>query len=523
MSAPRGSSRALLRALARGGARIASLSATLLCLLAAVFLALHAIPRAPQPLHAEANEAPQRRRAAERAQREALRDESELPLFAAWPPLARGAFVARQIERLRADETRALGLAWLTWLGGAARAEWTRESAPLLAAEGLAVDELGLPADPARWGAKALAARVAEAVATFRFGAESDRLAAHDAEVEALGLLLVEPIVAALDADPSAAEAERLLVGAERLAGVGLPAHGTLHDRRARLGAWWDAHAVYLASEPPRSVSLAVFQETRFARWIARALRGDLGRDRQDRAIAVEIAQRLSVTLPLAAVALLLAFGTALPASAFLALRRTAGRGRWLERSLLALHAAPAFWIALLLLALFASGGPLGCLPGSWSSTEAPDGALPRLLHTCARAALPVLALALPAWAYLVRQRSAALREALASPFARAARAKGLDDATVLRAHAAPHARFVLLTLIGAAFPALVTGSVVVETLFEVPGIGLYAYEGLLARDVPRVLALTALAGVATWLGWELAEALLRRADPRRRSAEVQP
>ncbi|MBK9384801.1 MAG: ABC transporter permease subunit [Planctomycetes bacterium] len=519
-AAPGGGARAFAGALARGGVRAMALATTLLGLLAAVFLALHSIPRARAPLHLDGDAAPQMRRDAERERRELLRDEGELPLFAAWPPLARGELVARQIERLRREETRALAVAWLRWLGAAARAEWTSERVAELGAAGLALPELGLPADPAGWSAAVLDSRVERAVIALRAGTAASASSGLASELAELELLLVEPIASALVAGASSAEAERMLAFAESLPAVGLPSSGTLEARRARLLAWWDTHAIYLARAPRLPAPLAALADTRFARWIARALRGDLGRDTDQRSIAAEIAQRLAVTLPLAAVALLLAFGAALPASGYLAARRAAGRGWALERALLALHVAPGFWIALLLLALFSSGGPLGFLPGSWSSTPAPEGALPRLAHALARAALPLLALALPAWAYLVRQRSAALREALVSPFARAARARGLDERAVQRAHAAPHARFVMLALVGAAFPALVTGSVVVETLFEVPGVGRYAYEGLLARDVPRVLALTALAGIATWLGWELAEAGLRRADPRRRATE---
>lgn len=502
-------------------ARAAGLGGTLLALLAAVFACLHAMPRAPRASSLEAAFAPAARREAERAQRAELRAEQALPLFVAWPPFDRRALVAAKAALLREPAERELAVAWLAWLGPAARAEWTRASAERIGARGIELPELGLPADEALWAPEVLSQRIARAFAALREGGES--LPRAEGELAELGPLLLEPIAAELQRRDAGERSElapvheRLLRFAERLPQVALSDAGELEERRARWLAWWDGHAVYFASAPGGFRALAALRETRFARWIGRALRGDLGRDRDGRAITSEIARRLGVTMPLAAAALLLAFGLSLPAGACLAARRAAGRGAALERALLALHAAPGFWLALLLLALFAGSGPLGFLPGSWSSVEAPVGALARARHALERAALPVLALALPAWAYLARQRSAALRLALEAPFARAARARGLGERELRRRHAAPHARFAVLALLGAAFPALVSGSLVVETVFEVPGLGRYAYEGLLARDLPRVLALTALAGIATWLGLELAEAGLRRADPRRR------
>jgi peptide/nickel transport system permease protein len=105
--------------------------------------------------------------------------------------------------------------------------------------------------------------------------------------------------------------------------------------------------------------------------------------------------------------------------------------------------------------------------------------------------------------------------EALEADSVRAARARGLPESAVVLRHALRSSLLPLVTLAGSVLPALIGGSVVVETVFSLPGMGLYAYEGILARDLNVILATTTLSAAMTLAGILLAVVLYAVVDPR--------
>jgi peptide/nickel transport system permease protein len=183
---------------------------------------------------------------------------------------------------------------------------------------------------------------------------------------------------------------------------------------------------------------------------------------------------------------------------------------------LYALHATPTFWLGLMLVLLFGAAG-LSWLPvvglhdkdAAALSPAAWSGDL--VLH----AILPVATLTLPLLAYLSRQVKGAMVDALESDYVRAARARGLPERSVVWRHALRNSLLPLITLAGSILPAAIGGSVVVETVFALPGMGRYAYEGLLARDLNIVLATTAVSAAMTFVGILLADLANAAADPR--------
>ncbi|TAJ09206.1 MAG: ABC transporter permease, partial [Planctomycetota bacterium] len=237
-------------------------------------------------------------------------------------------------------------------------------------------------------------------------------------------------------------------------------------------------------------------------------------------AVASELARRLKTSAPLAAAALLVAFAGAIPWGTLAARRR----GRAFDRAsglvAFVLGALPSFWAALLLVMVC---GPLGLdvLPVVGLSSHGleqrawPVRAWDVLLH----ALLPVLVLGYGSLAYLSRQMRSSMLDALGSDYVRAARARGLREGLVLRAHALRNACLPLVTLAAGALPFLVGGSVVVETIFALPGIGAYAYDGLLARDYNVVMATTTLSAALTLLGVFASDFARYALDPRLRDA----
>jgi peptide/nickel transport system permease protein len=232
--------------------------------------------------------------------------------------------------------------------------------------------------------------------------------------------------------------------------------------------------------------------------------------------VASEIARRLRVTVPLSLAALLVAYLVAIPLGAWSALRDGTRRSAFVAGVLLLLDALPAFWLALLaILALGPTGLDLLPVFGLASSAAADAGPLGRVWDVVAHAVLPVLVLAAGSLAWLARHVRGSVLAELGSDAARTARAGGASEREVVRRHALPNALLPVLTFLGGVLPALVGGSVVVESVFGIDGLGRYAYEGLLRRDLNVILATTTLSAVLTLLGMLLSDLAYAWVDPR--------
>jgi peptide/nickel transport system permease protein len=229
-----------------------------------------------------------------------------------------------------------------------------------------------------------------------------------------------------------------------------------------------------------------------------------------------EIGKRLAVTVPLALLSTLLAFALAIPIGVLSATRSGSGLERAASFVLYALHATPTFWLGLMLVLLFGAAG-LAWLPvvGLHDPDADSLSSAARALDLARHAILPVATLALPLLAYLSRQVKGEMVEALESDYVRAARARGVPEREVVLRHALRNSLLPLITLAASILPAAIGGSVVVETVFALPGMGRYAYEGLLARDLNVVVGTTAVSAVITFAAILMADLAYAAADPR--------
>lgn len=225
--------------------------------------------------------------------------------------------------------------------------------------------------------------------------------------------------------------------------------------------------------------------------------------------VADELLRRLKVTVPLAFAALLLGYLVALPLGILAAVRAGTATDRASVLFVFVLYCLPTFWAGLLLQLLFGATG-LGWLP---VIGLAPAGASP--VEVLRHALLPVVCLAYGSFAYLSRQMRAGLLETLSSDYVRSARAKGLPERIVIAKHALRNALLPVATLFASVFPALIGGAVIVETIFDLPGVGRYAFEGLQQRDYFVVMATTTLSGVMTCVGILISDLLTAALDPR--------
>jgi len=250
----------------------------------------------------------------------------------------------------------------------------------------------------------------------------------------------------------------------------------------------------------------------RYLDWTGGMLVGDFGTSYTYRTpVAEMVAARLWVSLPLALYALTLSTLIAFPAGIYAAARRgQAGDVTIMAATQLGV-AIPNFWFAMMMVLIFAinlrwfsAGGFAGWDNGLWTG-----------LHSLT---LPAVSLALPQAAILARVMRSALLDVLGEDFMRTARAKGLTSGQALRRHGLRNALIPVLTIIGLQFSFLLAGSIIIEQVFYLPGLGRLVFQSISARDlivVESVVMLLVFAVIVVNFAVDLAYAAV---DPRLRA-----
>ena len=214
-------------------------------------------------------------------------------------------------------------------------------------------------------------------------------------------------------------------------------------------------------------------------RYLSGLVRGDFGPSYgyRDFTVTELIASGFPLSLQLGLLAIAAAMLVGGIAGIAAALRQDTLTDRLLTGAAMAGISIPVLVVAPLLMLVFAVY--LGWLPSSWSSGEGN-----------ARLVLPVVSLALPQIAYIARLMRASMIDVLQSDFVRTARAQGLSRWSIIRYHALRPALLPLVSYLGPAIAAILTGSVVVEEVFGVPGLGQFFVHGATNRDYPLVLGI---------------------------------
>jgi oligopeptide transport system permease protein len=216
-----------------------------------------------------------------------------------------------------------------------------------------------------------------------------------------------------------------------------------------------------------------------FVRYLGGVLRGDFGPSYRYRDYSVSelIGRAIPVSMKLGVLAMALAVLVGVSFGTLAALRQNSVLDRLTMGLAMTGISIPVFVIAPLFILFFAV--KLQWLPASWSGST-----------SAWRFLLPVIALALPQIAYIARLTRASMIEVLGSDFIRTARAQGLGTAAIIRYHAMKPAMLPVLSYMGPAIAAILTGSVVVEEIFGIPGVGQFFVRGALNRDYTLVLGI---------------------------------
>ncbi|WP_408873503.1 ABC transporter permease [Gluconobacter roseus] len=247
----------------------------------------------------------------------------------------------------------------------------------------------------------------------------------------------------------------------------------------------------------------------RYAHWVSGFLHGDLGRSYiYDVPVSSLIIERLQSSLPLIFLAMLLSLGAGIPIGVIAA----ANRGKALDLGLMGMlqlfKSIPDFWLAMMMTFLFSL--TLHWLPASgfpgWE-----NGFFPAIRALI----LPAIALAIPQAAITARFMRSSLIETLSQDFIRTARAQGYSRRDALWRIALPNALIPVLTLAGIQLPVLVTGSIIVESVFSLPGCGKLLLEAVNQRDIPVVQNLVMMIVTGVMVLNVLMAALVSWLDPR--------
>lgn len=263
--------------------------------------------------------------------------------------------------------------------------------------------------------------------------------------------------------------------------------------------------------------------DNQYHHWISGFFRGDFGVSVADQRPAEEkIKPALFWTLVLNLSGILVAFLLAVPLGVWSAVRQGKRFDKITSLGLFMLFSLPAFWIGTMLLVFFTTreygmdffAGPgLGNVPSAAPWWKKIWIAAPHLF-------LPIVCIAYPALAFISRQARGGMVNVLGQDFIRTARAKGLPEGRVIWRHGFRNALFPVITLIASVFPAAIAGSVTIEFIFNIPGMGWLTYHAILAKDWPVVFAILMLGSVLTVVGMLVADLLYALTDPRVRFRE---
>lgn len=253
--------------------------------------------------------------------------------------------------------------------------------------------------------------------------------------------------------------------------------------------------------------------------WFTHLVTLDLGTSFKDnRSVWDKIRERLPVTIALNVISIFLTYLIAIPLGIYSSVRP----GSWLDSisttAVFMLYSLPSFWVGTLILVYFCGGDYLLWFPpaGLHSLDYDPSWPVLRQLRDYAwHVAMPVACETYAAFAALSRYMRSSMLENALQDYVRTARAKGLSERVVVLKHMLRNSLIPMVTMLADLLPSLIGGSVIIETIFSIPGIGQLGYQAVLARDYPVVLGLFAISSALTLVGILVADLLLAVVDPR--------
>jgi len=254
-----------------------------------------------------------------------------------------------------------------------------------------------------------------------------------------------------------------------------------------------------------------------YIKWLGNVLQGDFGRSfsRAQQPVFEVIAQALPVTMTIAVLTLIANFVFGIIIGVISAVKQNSFSDRFLTVTALFFYSMPEFWLALMMIILFALKWPLFPVSGLNEVGAESYGAFGFIMDRIWHLVLPVTVLSINGAAGIARYVRGSMLEVIRQDYVRTARAKGLSERVVILKHALRNALLPVITLMGSSLPFIFSGALFIEVIFAFPGMGRVTVEAIFARDYPLIIANTFVSGTMIVLGNLVADVLYAVVDPR--------
>ena len=271
---------------------------------------------------------------------------------------------------------------------------------------------------------------------------------------------------------------------------------------------------LYSAADGWKEVPVIV----RYFKWLSRIATLDFDRSFVDEQPVIDkIAKALPVTLLLNVISISLIYLISIPLGVLAAVKRGSLFDHVSSVLLFMLYSLPNFWLATLLIMAFSSKQTWDILPsvGLHANNANDLSYLPWLGDSVLHLVLPIICMTYAGFASLSRYTRTSLLETIQADYVRTARAKGLAETVVVLKHALRNALITIVTLIGNLLPRMIGGSVIIEYIFTIDGMGKLGFDAILTRDYPVIMAITTFSALLTLVGILVSDLLYSAVDPR--------
>ncbi|MBN8554170.1 MAG: ABC transporter permease [Deltaproteobacteria bacterium] len=256
----------------------------------------------------------------------------------------------------------------------------------------------------------------------------------------------------------------------------------------------------------------------RYVLWLKDIARLDFGESFADhRPVIEKIYERLPVSLIFGLTSIVVSLLIGLPLGLLSGAFQNSFIDRFTAIAVVAMYSMPVYVIGILLLTFFGGGDFFNWFPiyGIQSDDYANLSMMGKILDRVHHFILPCICYSIGSLAFITQQQRASILEALHQDYIRTARAKGLPELSVFIKHAFRNSLIPIITIIGALIPSILGGAVIIETMFSIPGLGLLAWESLLQRDYPTIMANFTISAFLSLLGIFVSDLLYMIVDPR--------
>lgn len=253
-------------------------------------------------------------------------------------------------------------------------------------------------------------------------------------------------------------------------------------------------------------------------KWLQNIVKLDFGLSFKDRrSVTDKIQEALPITLLINITTILVVYLVSIPLGIWSAIRKGTVIDKIVMVKLFVFYSLPTFWVATMLLVFFSGGEYFDLFPltGIKSDFYSDLNPFQKILDVAWHLTLPVLADVIGSFAFLTRFSRSNFLDVVKQDYIRTARAKGLPEKKVLFKHGLRNALIPLVTLMGTLLPALLGGSVIIEQIFSIPGMGMLSFEAVLGRDHNVIMGIATISAFLTLVSLFLSDLLYVIVDPR--------